>query len=101
MLMLAMLMRAWRRGRLLPSRRLLLRELLLALVVLECLLLQLLDILLERQAGFLGVVFELTALHGLELLRRHAALLGFCSHGLLHGSDLGRGGLLRGWARGC
>ena len=68
-------------------------------MVLVCLLLQLVDVLLEREACFLRIGFELSALRGLELLGRHATLLGFSGHGLLHGGDLLRGGLLArsGW----
>lgn len=80
---------------------LLLRELLLALMVLERLLLQLIDILVDAQAGFFGIGFDLLPLPGLELLRSHAALLGFLSDLLLHGSDLLRRWLLvRGWGGG-
>lgn len=88
--------------RLLLSRgRLLLGELLLALVVLKRLLFELVDVLVEAEACFFGIGFELGALRGLELLGRHAAFFGFGGHRGLHGGDLLGGGLGGGWGGHC
>lgn len=106
--------RAWVDGNLLPCLPLLhlrlarllrglllLRELLMALMVLERLLLQLIDILINAQAGLFGIGFDLLPLPGLELLRGHATFLGFLSNLLLHGGDLLRRWLLVGGWGGC
>lgn len=106
--------RAWGNGNLLPRlpllhlrlsgllrRLLLLGELLLALMVLERLLLQLVDILVNAQTGLFRIGFNLLPLPGLKLLRGHATFLGFLGNLLLHGGDLLRRWLLvRGWG-GC
>lgn len=70
-------------------------------MILEGLLLQLVDILVNAQAGLFGIGFNLLALPGLELLRGHAAFLGFLRDLLLHGGDLLRRWLLiGGWRSG-
>ena len=86
------------------GRGLLLDELLvLPLVGFEGLLFEAVDVLFECHAGFFGVGFELLPLPELELLRRHAALLRFDGHLLLHGCDLLWRGLLPwgGWGVHC
>ena len=102
------LLALWRLGSSLLLRRgcglLLLDELLvLALVVFKGLLFELVDVLFECHACFFGVGFELLALPELELLGRHAALLRFEGHLLLHGCHLLWCGLLPGgwWGVHC
>ena len=73
---------------------LLLRHLLLALVVLVRLLLELVDVLVEGQARFVGFGLDLLPLLGLQLLGGHASSLGFGGDLLLDGCYLLRGGLL-------
>ena len=71
-------------------------------MVLKCLLLELIDVLLERETCFIGIGFELSALGGMKLLGRHASFFCFGGHGGLHGGDLlggGLTGLLRLWRR--
>lgn len=79
---------------------LLLRHLLLALMVFESLLFELVDVLVEGQARFVGFGLDLLPLLGLQLLGRHASSLGFGGDLLLDGCQLLRGGLLarRWWA---
>lgn len=63
-------------------------------MVLECLLLQLVDILVNAQPVLFGISFDLLPLEGLELLWSHPAFLGFLGDLLLHGGDLLRRWLL-------
>lgn len=72
----------WLRGLVLS---LLLRHLLLALVVFESLLFELVDVLVECQASFVGFGLDLLPLLGLQLLGRHASSLSFRSDLLLDG----------------
>lgn len=64
---------------------LLLRHLLLALVVFESLLFEFVDVLVKRQASFIGFGLDLLPLLGLQLLGRHASSLGFGGNLLLDG----------------
>ena len=64
---------------------LLLRYLLLALVVFEGLLFELVDVLVEGQPSFIGLRLDLLSLLGLQLLGRHASSLGFGGDLLLDG----------------
>ena len=70
----------WLRGLVLS---LLLRHLLLALVVFDSLLFELVDVLVKGQAGFVGFGLDLLPLLGLQLLGRHASSLGFGGNLLL------------------
>ncbi len=57
-------------------------------MVCDCLLFEVVDVLLDRHSRFLGVGFDLLALPGLELLGRHASFLRFLGDLGLHGCDL-------------
>ena len=72
----------WLRG---LVQSLLLRHLLLALVIFESLLFELVDVLVEGQASFVGFGLDLLPLLGLQLLGRHASSLGFGGNLLLDG----------------